>query len=118
MTNHDLKEIFSNSFGTVYQSNRFNQYVLDFEGRISIFKAADFFYFKKEVEAIDLEEMLQNTSRTSDVAILMPHYTNTCFILTASRVVKMKELLQGAAFIIKLNSMVNECLQVNLAWSI
>lgn len=115
MTDHDLKEIYSTSFGTVYQSNRFNQYVLDFDGRLSIFKAADFFYFKKEVEEIDLEEMLQSTSRTSDVAILMPHYTNTCFILTPGKVARMKEILQGASFIIKLNSMLHECLQVNLA---
>lgn len=115
MTDYDLKEIFSTSFGTVYQSNRFNQYVLDFEGRLSIFKAMDFFYFKKEVERINIEEMLQNTSRTSDVAILMPHYTSTCFILTPLRVAHLKELLQGALFTIKLNSMVNECLQVDLA---
>jgi hypothetical protein len=115
MTDHDLKEIYSTSFGTVYQSNRFNQYVLDFDGKLSIFKAADFFYFKKEVEEIDLEEMLQSTSRTSDVAILMPHYTDTCFILTPGKVARMKEILQGASFIIKLNSMLHECLQVNLA---
>jgi hypothetical protein len=115
MTDYDLKEIFSTSFGTVYQSNRFNQYVLDFEGRLSIFKAIDFFYFKREVENIDVEEMLRCTSRTSDVAILMPHYTSTCFILTPLRVAQLKELLQGAVFMIKLNSMVSECLQVNLA---
>ena len=115
MTDHDLKKIFATSFGTVYQCNRFNQYVLDFEGRLSIFKAADFFYFKKEVENIDLEAMLQSTARNSDVAILMPHYTCTCFILTPLKVAQLKELLQGSVFMIKLNSMVHECLQVNLA---
>lgn len=115
MTDYDLKEIFTTSFGTVYQSNRFNQYVVDFDGRLSIFKASDFFYFKKEVESIDLEEMLTNPSRTSDVAILMPHYTTTCFILTPLKVAHLQELLLGAMFTIKLNSIVNECLQVNLA---
>ncbi|HXH99140.1 MAG TPA: hypothetical protein VNI52_02645 [Sphingobacteriaceae bacterium] len=114
MTDHDLKELFATSAGTVYQCNRFNQYVLDFDGHLSIFKAVDFFYFKKEVENINLEEMLQSTSRSTDVAILMPHYTTTCFILTPSKVVRLKELLEGSAFTIQLNSMVYECLQVNL----
>jgi hypothetical protein len=115
MTDHDLKEIFSTAYGTVYQSNRFNQYVLDFGGRLSIFKAVDFLYFKREVEDINLEDMLQSTSRTADVAILMPHYTTTCFLLTPTKVIHLKELLEGAAFTIRLNSMLNEYLQVNLA---
>lgn len=115
MTDHELKEIFTTPSGTVYQSNRFNQYVLDFAGRLSIFKAVDFFYFKKEVEDINVDEMLQCTSASSDVAILMPHYTDTCFILTPPRIVHLKELLEGAACMIRLNSMVHECLQVNLA---
>lgn len=115
MTDHDLKEIFQTQFGTVYQSNRFNQYILDFAGQLSIFKAHDFFYFKKEVGEINIEDMLQSSSKGSDIAILMPHYTNTCFILSPSKVLRLQELLDGAAFMIKLNSMIHECLHVNLA---
>lgn len=88
---------------------------MEFGGRPTIFKVRDFFHFCKEVEAINLEEMAHNPSRTADVVILMPHFTDRCFVLTLQDVLNLKELLHGAKFMINLNSMVSECLRVNLA---
>lgn len=104
-------EIFRTVYGTVQQCNLKNTYLLDFYGQCSAFKASDFLDFVRKVNNIDLEEMVRSTSRNSDIVILMPHYTERCFVLSISEVLNLRELLQGAKFILNLNSMLCECLR-------
>ncbi|QNF31970.1 hypothetical protein HUW51_04230 [Adhaeribacter swui] len=105
-----LIEIFRTTQGAVYQCNRRNCYWVEFAGGISPFTFSDFKLLKKQLEAININEMAQNTERTADVVILMPHRSERCFVLTLTDVLQFRELLQGAKVMIELNSLVYESL--------
>jgi hypothetical protein len=107
--NH-LIEIFQTEHGAVYQCNRQNCFVVEFAGGKSPFKVQDFLALKKHLDAIDVQEMAQNTSRVADVAILMPPRSERCFVLTLTQVLNFRELLQGAKAMLLLNGLVYECL--------
>ncbi|MGV3639585.1 MAG: DUF6686 family protein [Adhaeribacter sp.] len=106
-----LVEIFQTAQGSVYQCNRRNRFLVEFAGGISAFNVHDFLAFKSYVDTIDLEEMARNTCRIADVVVLMPPRTERCFVLMLTDVLHLRELLEGAKFMLKLNSMVQECLQ-------
>ncbi|MBA9078373.1 MULTISPECIES: hypothetical protein [Rufibacter] len=105
-----LHEIFKTAYGAVYQCNRYNCYFVEFAGGISPFKVADFKALKRQVDAIDVSEMAQDTSRASDVYVLMPARSERCFVLGLADVVRFQELLHGAKAMITLNSLLHECL--------
>lgn len=106
-----LVEIFQTAHGTVYQCNRRNRFLVEFAGGTSSFNVHDFLAFKSYVDTIDLEEMARNTCRIADVVVLMPPRSERCFVLMLPDVLHLRELLEGAKFMLKLNSMVQECLQ-------
>ncbi|MDB5263757.1 MAG: hypothetical protein JWQ14_3040 [Adhaeribacter sp.] len=106
----NLEEIFRTPHGAVYQCNRANCFWLEFAGGISAFKASDFLHLKKQVEQIDVPEMVQNTARMADIVILNPFRSERCFVLTVTDVLNLRELLQGAKVMLDLNSMLYDCL--------
>jgi hypothetical protein len=106
--NH-LIEIYRTEHGAVYQCNRQNAFMVEFAGGISPFKVHDFLALKQQLEAIDVQEMVQNTSRVADVAIVMPPRSERCFVLTLAEVLYFRELMQGAKAMLRLNSLVYEC---------
>jgi len=107
----NFEEIFQTEDGAVYQCSRKNCYWLDFQGSTTAFKVRDFFAFKKRVDAVDLEMMLSNSARSFDFEIIMPFRTDSIFILSAQDIIKLKEVLSGAKFMIELNSEIKACLQ-------
>lgn len=110
-----LIEIYRTVHGAVLQSNRYHHYVLEFGGSQCILKVRDFAEFRRSVDQINLDEMVENTSPAADVCILMPAYTDRCFVLTVNDVLNLSEILRGASFMINLNSMVQETLRRNIA---
>ena len=109
-TKTNLIELFRTTQGAVYQCNRRNCYWIEFAGGSSPFTWSDFKLLKKQLEAINVSEMVQNTHRTADVVILMPHRSERCFVLTLTEVLQFRELLQGAKVMIELNSLLFESL--------
>ncbi|QBQ41984.1 hypothetical protein [Sphingobacterium psychroaquaticum] len=107
----EVEEVFKESFGAVYQCSRKNCYWLEFKDTTTAFKISDFFLFKKTIDAIDIEKMLSDTSRTADFELVMPHRTDRCFILSAQDVLNLREVLAGAKFMIELNSEVKRILR-------
>jgi hypothetical protein len=108
--NH-VNELFSNEHGAVYQCNMRNCYWLDFKGEQTSFKVGDFLRFKDHVDAIDVDSLFNDASRSADFTILMPYRCNRCFILSALEVINLKELLSAARFMIELNSVLTTCLK-------
>lgn len=92
------------------QCNSKNCFWLEFAGDATPFRIADFLSFKKQVEDINIEAMLADTSRNADYAVLMPFRSQRCFVLTVSELLALKELLQGTMFMLELNSVVKSCL--------
>ncbi len=109
-TKCNLIEIFRTAQGVVYQCNRRNCYWVEFAGGISPFSLQDFKLLKKQLETINVNEMVQNTNRTADVVILMPHRSERCFVLTLTDVLHFRELLRGAKVMIELNSLIYDSL--------
>lgn len=107
----NFEEVFKSEHGAVYQCSRKNCYWLDFQGSTTAFKVRDFLSFKKKMDGIDIERMLSNSSRTYDFEIIMPFRSETIFILTVADILKLRELLTGAKFMIELNSEIRRCLR-------
>lgn len=107
----NFEEVYFTDHGAVYQCSRQNCYWLEFAGTTTAFKVGDFLAFKKRIDSIDISEMIVNPSRTADFTIVMPFRTPRCFVLDVSDVLNLRELLDGAKFMITLNSVVNECLR-------
>ncbi|RNI25957.1 hypothetical protein [Rufibacter latericius] len=106
----NLQELFRTIYGAVYQCNRYNCYFVEFAGGISPFKVKDFLALKQQVDAINVEQMVKDPSRASDVQVLMPYRSERCFVLTLTDVLHFQELLQGARAMMSLNSILFECL--------
>ncbi|WP_207421287.1 DUF6686 family protein [Desertivirga brevis] len=106
----NLIEIFKTSNGGVYQCNSKNAFYLEFGNSRTFFKIGDFLNFSKKINKIDVAEMAKNTSRHADTVIIMPHYTERCFVLTITDVIALKDILNGAKFMLQLNSILRECM--------
>ncbi|MFC7526417.1 hypothetical protein ACFQRK_20835 [Parapedobacter sp. GCM10030251] len=107
----NFEEVYRTDHGAVYQCSRQNCYWLEFAGDTTAFKVNDFFAFKKKIDAIDISAMIIDPSRTADFTILMPFRTPRCFVLDINDVLNLRELMNGAKFMIELNSVVNACLK-------
>jgi len=108
-----VEEVFSTAAGTVYQCSRKNCFWLAYNNSTTSFSVSDFLKFKKRIDTIDVERMLNDTTRSSDFEIVMPFRTERCFILSVENILELRELLDGAKFMIELNSVVRTCLQVS-----
>jgi len=109
----NVEEVFSTTAGTVYQCSRKNCFWLAYNNSTTSFSVSDFLKFKKRIDTIDVERMLNDTTRSSDFEIVMPFRTERCFILSVENILELRELLNGAKFMIELNSVVRTCLQVS-----
>lgn len=108
-------EIFTTSTGTVYQCDRRNRLLINFAGYVSVLNVDAFLRLKKAVDSIDLEEMATNTKRSSDLEIVSVCGCDSVFILGLTQLNDLKELLAGAKFMMKLNSMLHERLFTQFA---
>lgn len=106
-----VEEIFKTEHGAVYQCSRKNCYWLEFQDTTTSFKVRDFMLFKKRIDAVNIEDMLCDSSRSSDFEIVMPFRTERCFLLTVADVLNLREILSGAKFILELKSEVNTILR-------
>jgi len=107
-----LEEVFSTDHGSVFQCSNKNCYWLSFLGDTTPFKVADFIHFRKQVEDIDIDRLLHDPSPRADFTILMPFRSQRCFVLTVVDVLNLKELLQGAKFMMELPGVIKDCLNV------
>jgi len=107
----NVEEVFKSEFGAVYQCSRKNCYWLEFQNTTTSFKVGDFIRFKKRIDAIDVEKMLCDSSRSSDFEIVMPFRTERCFILTVEDILNLRDILAGAKFILELKGTVDAIMQ-------
>lgn len=103
-----FKEIFSTAHGAVYQCDEKGCFAVDFGGYITEYKFPCFFALKKLVDRIDLEQMVLNPSKASDLEIISPCGCERCYVLTVSELIEFKELLAGTRVMLQLNSILHE----------
>ncbi len=103
-----LTEIFSTSFGSVFQCDNEQRFYVEFTGVRTGFKVQGFLKLKKQIDNIDVEAMLQNPCRAADFAMInLPGY-DRFFVLSLSDIIRLKELLAGATVMLELNSILHE----------
>lgn len=108
-----LEEIFRTEHGAVLQCSNKNCYWLEFAGDCTPFKVADFLNFRKQVDDIAIDELLSESALSADLTILMPFRSQRCFVLNVTEVLKLKELMQGAKFMMELPGVIKDCLKVS-----
>lgn len=107
----EVEEVFLTQAGAVYQCSRKNCYWLEFKDTTTAFKVSDFFLFKKRIDAVDVEAMLADSSRSADFELISPHRTERCFVLSVQDILNLREVLDGAKFMIQLNSELKKLLR-------
>ncbi|WP_229201667.1 hypothetical protein [Arsenicibacter rosenii] len=86
-----------------------NRFIVEFSHTQTSFSVLDFRQFRRMVNAIDMRQMALRTDDAHDVAILSPPHTDRCFVLTLCEVVHLRDLLNGAGFMLDLNRMLSDC---------
>lgn len=107
----NIEEVFKTANGAFYQCSRKNCFWLEFMNGTTSFTVSDFFAFKKRIDSIDIVQMLKDTSRRSDFEIVMPFRSERCFILSVQDVLNLKEILDGAKFMLELNGHIKTILR-------
>jgi hypothetical protein len=106
---NELINVFSNTHGAVYQSDKLNCFYVDFGGKFARYNCLSLQKLKKAVEAIDIEELLLNTHR-ADFELVTFNGCEHIYLLSALEIVALKSLLQGTFTMFKLNHMISDCL--------
>lgn len=107
----NVEEVFKTEVGAVYQCSRKNCYWLEFQDTTTSFSVSDFLLLKKRIDSIDIENMLCDSSRSSDFEIVMPFRTERCFLLSVEDILNLREILDGAKFMIELNGQIKSFLR-------
>ena len=103
-----FKEIFRTEHGCVYQCDRKRCFGVDFGGYMTEYKIPCFFALKKLVDSVDVEAMVLNAGKASDIEIISPCGSERCYVLTLPELLEFKELLAGARVMMQLNSILHE----------
>lgn len=107
----NVEEVYKTEAGAIYQCSRKNCYWLEFGGTTTSFSVSDFLKFKKSIDGINIESMLTDTARSSDFTLVMPFRTERCYLLDVQAVLNLREVLDGAKFMMELNSVIKACLR-------
>lgn len=104
-------EVYTSPHGGVYQCNGQNCFWLEFQNTTTFFPIRELFRFKKYIDSIDLEYMINDTSRSSDFKLVVFSHTDRCMLLNVESIIQLKELLSGAKYMVELNSEINNLLR-------
>jgi hypothetical protein len=103
----DLIEVFITGKGGVYQSDKENCLYLDFAGRTSRMSIQSLTDLKKIIDKVDICHMCTLIEHADIEIILLKDH---CFVLSGLQVLDLKELLQGAFTMFRLNHILKDCL--------
>jgi len=103
-----FREIYRTPHGCVYQCDQKRCFGVDFGGYLTEYKLPCFFALKKLVDRIDLDEMVLNPAKASDIEIISPCGSERCYVLTLPELIEFRELLSGARVMLQLNSILHE----------
>ncbi|HEY9559434.1 MAG TPA: hypothetical protein VIR29_01460 [Anseongella sp.] len=109
ITSTSLEEVFSTSAGTVYQSDAERCLYIDFAGKRTSLNILCLIRLKTAVEKVDIDNMLLDAT-SPDLEIISICACEHCFVLNATGVLALRELLQGTFVMFKLNHLIRDCL--------
>lgn len=107
MKGQQLTELFRTSQGAILQDNKRYGYLVEWQGKTTFLKIPWFFSLDQQVEKLCLETFLLGIH---DVEIISACGCERVFLLSPAEALEFKELFAGAKAMMKLNSMIHECL--------
>ena len=107
ITTAELIEVFVTSKGGIYQSDKENCLYLDFSGKVSKLDFKSLNDLKKVIDKVDLGHMCTLIEHADIEIILLKDH---CFVLSGIEIIYMKEILQGAFTMFRLNNIITDCL--------
>src|SRR3546814_18395644 len=108
ITSTSLEEVFSTSAGTVYQSDAERCLYIDFAGKRTSLNILCLIRLKTAVEKVDIDNMLLDAT-SPDLEIISICACEHCFVLNATGVLALRELLQGTFVRSEERRVGNEC---------
>lgn len=115
MISKDLKEIFSNQCGSVFQSDKNNCFFIDFEGKCAYYQVSTLYQLKEKLERFSIEDIFAvHSSNPSGIEIVAISTTDYCYILNPLQIIRFKELLEGAFTMLKLNQIICNALHYSV----
>ncbi|WP_231460046.1 hypothetical protein [Pedobacter sp. Leaf132] len=106
---NELVNVFSNNYGSVYQSDKLNCFYIDFGGKFARYNCLSLQKLKKVVEDIDIESLLLNTKK-ADFELVTYNGCDHIYLLNALEIIALKDFLQGTFTMFKLNHLISDCL--------
>lgn len=103
-----LAEVYSTVKGAIYQSDSEKCWYVDFAGKMAKFDYRNILKLKKAIYAIDIEEILLNSSKSADVEIVFICACEHCYVLTLLEIISFKELLEGTFVMLSLNQILHD----------
>src|SRR3546814_12003566 len=108
ITSTSLEEVFSTSAGTVYQSDAERCLYLDFAGKRTSLNILCLIRLKTAVDQVDIDNMLLDAT-SPDLEVISICACELGFVLTATGVLALLELLQWTTVKLNLNHLIREC---------
>jgi hypothetical protein len=103
-------EVFSTKHGSVHQSDSENCWYINFAGKEAKFDYRCLLKLKKIIYNLNIEDILLNSSKSSDLEIVFICACDHCYILDVMEIIAFKELLEGTFVMLSLNHMLQDCL--------
>lgn len=107
MKGQELTELFRTPQGVISQDNRRYGYLVEWQGVTTFLKVPWFFSLNQQVENLCLDTFFL---AVHDVEILSACGCERVFLLNPTDALEFKELFAGAKAMMKLNSLIHECL--------
>lgn len=108
ISSSELIEVFITAKGGVYQSDVEKCLYLTFSGKTSRLSFQSLHDLKKVIDKVDLGHMCTLIEHADIEIILMKDH---CFVLSGIEIIYLKEILQGAFTMFKLNNIITDCLE-------
>jgi hypothetical protein len=104
-------KVFANADGTIYQSDQESCWYVEFAGKMARFDYRNILKLKQAVFRLDIEQLLLNTGKGSDLEIIFICACDHCYVLTILQIISLRDLLDGTFVMLELNHIIEDRLK-------
>lgn len=108
----DWEEVFKNTSGAMYQCDKDSCFYVEFEGKTAKYSVRNLYQLKKKLSNFKIEEIFSVDSlNPSGTEIITISTTDYCYILNPLQIIRFRELLDHAFFMLHVNQTIKDRLQ-------
>ena len=91
-----LKRLAKNPSGAVFYCRQRKYFFLNYNNKYQCYTAGQFIDLWEQLNEINLEEMLNNSSAAADIEIFNPRGTDYIHVLTITEIISLKSLINNS----------------------